>query len=321
MLTRCQRSPSFNMSCKSLKKPNLGAEIGNETIQTGVGVGDKRQTFNVHKTLLQKNTKFFDTSLASETGKIGFIFLNDEDPDVFRMISDWFYTGELPKPPTKISVRSPPSLAEMNRLGDDLRARFDAAETKLVDVYSLAEKWDMKNLMNCAIDTIQDGFLDYGTVFGPALLVKIFEVTKYGSQLRELCIAVNVIHTDRGCCKLRRKLEIASYATPGFLTAMLTWTSRNFALIARRASEGYDVRKPREGFSPLNRKALCPCHFHTHGPGEAHKQHKKCAIPYLKCGHEEPTEGVAPMEASPMDIKIDLSALTFSINGKEFKKH
>lgn len=208
----------------------------------------------------------------------------------------------------------------MKRLEDSLRARFDAAETKLVDVFALAEKWDMKDLMNCAIDTIQDGFLDYGTVFGPALLVKIFEVTKHGSQLRELCIAVNVIHTDRGCCKLRKELEVASYAAPGFLAAMLTWTSRNFALIARRASEGYDVRKPREGFSPLNRKALCPCHFHTHGPGEAHKQHKKCAIPYLKCGHEEPAQG-ASMESNPMDIKIDLSNLTFSINGTEFKNH
>ncbi|KAH9212812.1 hypothetical protein DL95DRAFT_367845, partial [Leptodontidium sp. 2 PMI_412] len=71
------------------------SKIGTETIQIGVGVGDKRQTFNVHKALLQKHTKFFDTSLASETGKNGFIFLNDEDPDVFRIINDWLYTVSL----------------------------------------------------------------------------------------------------------------------------------------------------------------------------------------------------------------------------------
>ncbi|KAH7333066.1 hypothetical protein BKA65DRAFT_372592, partial [Rhexocercosporidium sp. MPI-PUGE-AT-0058] len=63
-------------------------EIGTETVQIGVGVGEKRQNFNVHRALLRKHTKHFDTSLASETGKSGFIFLNEEDPDVFRMVSD-----------------------------------------------------------------------------------------------------------------------------------------------------------------------------------------------------------------------------------------
>ncbi|KAL2065926.1 hypothetical protein VTL71DRAFT_3596 [Oculimacula yallundae] len=311
------------MSCKSLKKPKLGAEIGTETVQIGVGVGNKRQTFKVHKSLLQKHTKFFDTSLASETGKNGFIFLNDEDPDIFHMIGEWFYTGELPKPPTQFSVQRPPSEAAMKRLEDDLRARFDAAEHKLIDVYALAEKWDMKDLMNCAIDAIQDGFLEYGTVFGPALLIKIFDVTKPESQLRNLCIAVNVIHTDRGCCKLRQELAFASMAAPGFMSAMLTWISRNFVLIARRANEGYDVRKPREGFSPLNRKSLCPCHFHTHGPGEAHKKHKQCAIPYNKCGHEQAEEAGGHMEPNPMDVEINLNRLldrmSFNINGAEYK--
>ncbi|CZT10864.1 uncharacterized protein RCO7_03553 [Rhynchosporium graminicola] len=44
------------MSCKSLKKPKLGAEIGTEMIQIEVGCDNKRQTFNVHKALLQKHT-------------------------------------------------------------------------------------------------------------------------------------------------------------------------------------------------------------------------------------------------------------------------
>lgn len=76
--------------------------------------------------------------------------------------------GELPKPPTKLSVRTVPLEAQMKRLEDDLRTRFVAGESKLVDVYSLAEKWNMKDLMNCAIDNIQDGFLEYGAVFGLA---------------------------------------------------------------------------------------------------------------------------------------------------------
>jgi hypothetical protein len=38
----------------------------------------------------------------------------------------------------------------------------------------------------------------------------------------------------------------------------------------------------------LNRKKLCPCHFHKHvAAGDAHKNHKKCAVPFLKCGHSD----------------------------------
>jgi hypothetical protein len=46
--------------------------------------------------LLQQSTKYFDASLAAESGKKGLIFLNDEDPKVFQMFHDWLYTGKPP---------------------------------------------------------------------------------------------------------------------------------------------------------------------------------------------------------------------------------
>jgi hypothetical protein len=183
-----------------------------------------------------------------------------------------------------------PPEGEMKRLEDDLRARFDAHEVTLVSLYCLAEKYEIKHLMNRAIDAIQDGFLEYGTVFGPGLINKIFWETKRNSQLRELCVGTILIHLDRGCCQLRQELMSACMLNPDVFSVMLRWISRNFHLFGRRQREGYDVTKPKEGFSLLNRKKLCPCHFHTHGSKDAHKDHEKCAVLFKTCGHEDKDE-------------------------------
>lgn len=172
-----------------------------------------------------------------------------------------------------------PSQARIAELEDDLRRRFDAQEMKLVDLYCLAEKLDINDLQNRAIDTIQDGFHEHGSVFGPGLVVRIFKNTKKGSQLRELCVATNVIHMDRGCNQLREEIMVACMICEDFMPLMLKWISRNFNLIGRRYKEGWDARQCTEGFSMLNRSKLCPCHFHKHGPGEAHKFHKRCKVP------------------------------------------
>jgi len=33
--------------------------------------------------------------IDSEAGKKGFIFLNEEDPAIFKMFSDWLYNGMI----------------------------------------------------------------------------------------------------------------------------------------------------------------------------------------------------------------------------------
>lgn len=303
-----------------------------DKIAIHVGVGDEREVFTVDKNVLRKQTKFFDAALGTETGKKGILFLNDGDPAVVKLVTEWFSTvsyipssclntlileiqGDLPFPPTKFTLTKLPGKAELQRQEDNLRKRFDAMQYKLVQVYCLAEKWALYNLMNNAIDTIQHGFLDYGTVFGPRLLMEIFEGTKPGSQLRELCIATNVIHMDRGCGQLRSELQMASLTIPEFFPTMLTWISRNFHLMGRRHAEGYDVRKQYEGFSVLNRNCLCECHFHTHEPGQAHKGHKKCAVPYLKCGHED--SAAANVGAGPT-MTVDLTQMLMAMGmGRE----
>ena len=65
----------------------------------------------------------------------------------------------------------------MERLEQDLRDRFDAQQRKLVALYCLAGKLDINDLQNRAIDTIQDGFHEYITVFDPGLIEDIFTNT------------------------------------------------------------------------------------------------------------------------------------------------
>jgi hypothetical protein len=177
-------------------------------------------------------------------------------------------------------------------LEGDLLHRFNNHMLKLVNLYILAEKYAIEHLKNQAIDAIQDGYNEYGTVFGPGLICKIFTETKKGSTLRDLCIAANIIHIDRGCSKLRTEVMTASMMLPDFMPHMLKWVSRNFIMFGRRHREGFNVLRSMEGFSMLNRAKLCPCHFHEHSPGQAHEGHEGCAVPFLDCSHGEEGEGM-----------------------------
>lgn len=51
----------------------------------------------------------------------------------------------------------------------------------LTNLYIFAEKMAINDLMNKCIDTIQDGFLEFGTVFGPGQISKIFMMSKADS--------------------------------------------------------------------------------------------------------------------------------------------
>ena len=87
--------------------------LGDETISVNVGIGDsvcilvlrpstipslinsQRQNFNVHKSILQQCTTYFESNKLFDTmaGKQGLIFLNDENPKVFKLLVDWAYNG------------------------------------------------------------------------------------------------------------------------------------------------------------------------------------------------------------------------------------
>ncbi|PQE29862.1 BTB POZ-like protein [Rutstroemia sp. NJR-2017a WRK4] len=289
------------MSCHSLKKLKFRQNLGTETMSVHVGVGDNRQVFTVHKNLLKKCTTYFEAKkmFDSTAGEAGLIFLNEEDPKVFKLFVDWVYTGTVEKPRTRFAVKAMPSQAEVARLEAELLMDFNSHLEKLVDLFALGERFEIPDLMNRATDAIQDGYQAYGTVFGPGLAARVFQVTKPNSKLRELCIASTVMHLDRGCTKLRKEVMMNCIILPGYLEQMLTWMTRNYALFGRRATEGWDNKKPNEGFSILNRSKLCSCHFHEHPAGHAHRGHENCVQPWLDCSHPEDKMDVP-------EIKIDL---------------
>ncbi|TGO09946.1 hypothetical protein BTUL_0149g00250 [Botrytis tulipae] len=256
-----------------------------------------RQTFTVHKTILQQCTTYFDSNKLFDTiaGQQGLIFLNDEDPTVFKLFVDWAYNGTVQKPRTKIYIKSQPSLVEIGRLELELLTEFNGSLKTLVSLYSLAERWEIHNLMNRTIDAIQDGYLEFGTVFGPGLAAQIWQETKLDSTLREFCIASTVMHMDRGCTKLRQEVMTNCIVLPGYFQGMLRWVSRNFHLMGRRSKEVAEPWNSNESFSMLHRSKLCPCHFHVHPAGQAHKGHKSCAVPFIDCSHpgdDEKMEGL-----------------------------
>lgn len=78
---------------------------------------------------------------------------------------------------------------------------------------------------------------------------------------------------------------MTSMTTPGFFTHMLKWISQNYAIFSKRHQQGWNVMMRHAGFSVLNRKCLCTCHFHTHAPGKAHKGHDRCNPPTPDCSH------------------------------------
>jgi hypothetical protein len=193
--------------------------------------------------------------------------------------------GQVAPAPTQITVRVMPNAVEVQRLETDLRERFNNHLHKLLHLYCLAEKYSINDLMNRAVDEIQNGFHKYGTVFGPGLSMEVFKKTKESSKLRDLCVAANILHTDRGCCQLREEIMMVSFMNPDYLAHLFQWISRNFAMFGRREREGFDNSNPNEGFSVLNRAKLCSCHFHEHRLGEAHEGHEGCAIQFLDCDH------------------------------------
>ncbi|KAL3423011.1 hypothetical protein PVAG01_04758 [Phlyctema vagabunda] len=281
------------MSCQSYNKHTLTNKVGEETIIFRVGKASQTQDFSIHKKLISKLPYWARRDDVKQAGPGAVLTFGDDDPNSWKLFVDWLYHGMIPRSPTKVALKTKPSALEAYRLETDLRMRFDENQSNLVGLYGLAEKYAVHNLMNQTIDNIQDGFHEYGTVFGPGLNQKVFNVTKKDSKLRELCVSTNIIHTDRGCSLLRKEIYQAAIMIPGYLPDLLKWISRNNVMFARRSNEGlFDISKLDEAFSMLNRKKLCPCYFHIHENGAAHKGHKSCAIPFLDCSHpgDEPDE-------------------------------
>lgn len=89
-----------------------------------------------------------------------------------------------------------PSKKEIERLENDLLAKFSDHLCKLVALYGIAETSGMDDLANRATDNIQDAYHGYGTVFSPGLAHAVFRQTKKGSKLRDLCVGSIILHVS-----------------------------------------------------------------------------------------------------------------------------
>lgn len=75
------------------------------------------------------------------------------------MFQKFAYNGTIEKCETSFIIKNgmKPSKAQIEVMEEDLRARFNGHLVKLVNLYIFAEKYEMDDVMNRTIDTIQDG--------------------------------------------------------------------------------------------------------------------------------------------------------------------
>ena len=220
------------------------------------------------------------------------------------MFLKWAYEGTVDKCVTsfKLTNADQYSNLQMEIMEATLLAKFNEHLEKLVDLYAFGEKYGINDLMNRAIDNVQDGYKDYGTVFGyelffsclldtlltissPGLATRIFRATKPDSLLRDLCVGGILIHFDRGCSKLRDETMSLCMSIPDYFPHMLKWIARNFAMFSKRVQVGFSVKEGNEtfkGFSMFNRALLCPCHFHVHAPGKLSTLHPGAILTILR---------------------------------------
>ena len=77
------------------------------------------------------------------------------------MFLKFAYEGTIEKPKTCFTVNpnNMPTPAEIEAKEDGLREEFNDQCMKLVKLYILGENYDMEDVMNRAMDTLQDAYV------------------------------------------------------------------------------------------------------------------------------------------------------------------
>lgn len=65
-----------------------------------VGTGTQVKTFKSHRKLLSTKSRYYRNNLKEDTTRSSFS-LDDEDPNIYKRVQEWFYVGELLLPSEK----------------------------------------------------------------------------------------------------------------------------------------------------------------------------------------------------------------------------
>lgn len=132
-------------------------------------VGQKRRQWSLHRNLLSHHSSWFQTHIKHEIRlRGGRIDLLDDDPEAFDLLVKWLYRGEID------SVRDMPA-----------NKKWDYAFT-CQQLYLLAEKVDLVELKDLAMDEFRRGCFEAGLVPGVEEMMPIYKHTAPSSPFRRL---------------------------------------------------------------------------------------------------------------------------------------
>ncbi|KAH9219542.1 hypothetical protein DL95DRAFT_404682 [Leptodontidium sp. 2 PMI_412] len=162
-----------------IKMPNFFEELGSEIIT--LYVGPKRKEFPIHGNLLRLKSNFFKEFVVATTdSNQAEHYLPESDPDAVGLIINWLYRQGISLIPGLPSTGSV-SLIK----GTDEHSNFTKAISRTIEVYILAEKLDMDELMDLVMTELGNAYYRYQTYPSPQDITAVYNRSASGSRLRK----------------------------------------------------------------------------------------------------------------------------------------
>lgn len=128
-------------------------------------VGPSNTHWVLHEKLLCYRSRFFRNIFWKKTGKKDSVYgLPDEDDDAFKLFVGWLYSERIPTPKKE----------------DDL--------SPLLDVYLMAEKWEIKKLMLEVLDAVRSYYHETDTWPTLRRVQYIYSNSEVESPMRQLLV-------------------------------------------------------------------------------------------------------------------------------------
>ncbi|KAG4444179.1 hypothetical protein IFR05_000276, partial [Cadophora sp. M221] len=154
-------------------------ELGSEIIT--LYVGPKRKEFPIHGNLLRLKSNFFkEFVFATTDSNQAEHYLPESDPEAVGLTINWLYRQGLsliPDPLTSGSI----SLTK----GTDEHETFTKAISRTIEVYILAEKLDMDELLDLVMTGLGKAYHRHQIYPSPHDIATVYNRSASGSRLRK----------------------------------------------------------------------------------------------------------------------------------------
>jgi len=129
-------------------------------------VGSENTHWVLHEKLLCYRSKFFRNVLHGKNGKREHVYgLPDEDDEPFRLFVGWLYSERVPPPKEEKDLSS------------------------LLDMYLMAEKWEIRKLIVEVLDAVRRYYHDTDTLPSLRRVQYIYSNTSSESPMRQLLVS------------------------------------------------------------------------------------------------------------------------------------